>query len=359
MTPRVAIIGGGIAGVSAAAKLASLAHVTLYEAEPTLSYHATGRSAAMFLVGYGNEVVRALNQASEAELIAREVLSPKGVLMLERATDHAQFLAESGAMGLPEISISEAQSLLPILNVESVANAAYSADATAIDTDALVQSYLRQARNLGAVIKPSSPVKTLTKTAAGWDVVTKESRDPFDYVVNAAGAWADQIAERAGLTPLGITPYRRSMAQLPLPEGAENPAAWPFTIAAGERWYAKIVAGKWWVSPSEEDPSAPVDAFADDMVIAEGLARYEDMTTQPVTRVERVWAGLRSFAPDRALVLGPDPKEPSFLWCAGQGGYGFQTAPAASDFLAAQISKSPSPLPTETIRALSPSRFTS
>ena len=147
--------------------------------------------------------------------------------------------------------------------------------------------------------------------------------------MNAAGAWADEIAGLAGLGPLGLTPYRRSMARLPAPDGHDL-RDWPLLLAAGEAWYAKPDAGAWIVSPGDADPTHPHDAWADDMVIAEGLARYQAFVKPEVTRVLATWAGLRTFAPDRTPVIGPDPRAPTFFWLAGQGGYGFQTAPAAA-----------------------------
>lgn len=160
----------------------------------------------------------------------------------------------------------------------------------------------------------------------------------------------------AGVRPLGFTPLRRSMARIPAP-GGHDPARWPMIFGAGEAWYAKPDAGALIVSPAEEDPSHPHDAWPDDMVLAGGLARYEAMMTVPVTRLLASWAGLRTFAPDRVPVIGPDPAEPSFLWLAGQGGYGFQTSPAAS-LLAADLLAGRHPaLDAGTVAALSPRRL--
>ncbi|GAB4274613.1 MAG: hypothetical protein Kow0013_28700 [Pararhodobacter sp.] len=164
------------------------------------------------------------------------------------------------------------------------------------------------------------------------------------------------MAGMAGVAPIGLRPLRRSMAQIPAP-GGHDVARWPMMIGAGETWYAKPQAGKLLVSPADEDPVAPHDAWPDDLVLAEGLARYEEMVTEPVTRVETSWAGLRSFAPDRALVLGPDPLEPAFVWCAGQGGQGFLSAPGAAAALAEMLGGPPSGLSEAVLRALSPARF--
>ena len=177
-----------------------------------------------------------------------------------------------------------------------------------------------------------------------------------DVIVNAGGAWADQLAVMAGIAPVGLRALRRSMARMPAPGGSDT-RDWPMLTGPGETWYAKPDAGAWIVSPAEEDPVEPMDAWADDMVLAEGLARYEAYVTEPVTRVETNWAGLRTFAPDRALVIGPAPDVEGFFWMAGQGGYGFQTAPAAGGLLADLVLGRTSTLSQDVVQALSPSRF--
>jgi glycine/D-amino acid oxidase-like deaminating enzyme len=199
-------------------------------------------------------------------------------------------------------------------------------------------------------------VKTITKTNAGWIIQASDQTFEALNLVNAAGAWVDEIAKLAGVDPLGFTPLRRSMARIPAP-GGHDVSSWPMMFGPGEEWYAKADAGALIVSPAEEDPTTPHDAFADDMVLAEGLARYEANVTEPVTRLLSSWAGLRTFSRDRTLVLGPDVGEPSFIWCAGQGGYGMQSSPAASQLLADLVSGVQSDLPTDTIAALSPQRF--
>jgi glycine/D-amino acid oxidase-like deaminating enzyme len=175
-------------------------------------------------------------------------------------------------------------------------------------------------------------------------------------LVNAGGAWVDQIAQMASVQPLGFTPYRRSMARIPAP-GGHDVSGWPMMFGVGELWYAKPDAGALIVSPAEEDPAEPHDAWADDMVLAEGLARYEEFVTEPVTRLISNWAGLRTFAPDRVLVIGPDKHDPSFFWLAGQGGYGFQSSPAASQLAADLIGGRAGQLGTDLVASLSPARF--
>src|SRR5690606_4070299 len=176
-------------------------------------------------------------------------------------------------------------------------------------------------------------------------------------LINAAGAWVDEIAAMAGLARIGFTPLRRSMARIPAPSHLDV-ARWPMIFGPAEAWYMKPDAGALIVSPAEEDPVAtPHDAWADDMVLAEGLARYEDCVTEPVTRLLASWAGLRTFSPDRQPVIGFAPEHPGFFWLAGQGGYGFQTCPAASRLAADLILEREPELAPELVAALAPGRF--
>ncbi|MEM8630948.1 MAG: FAD-dependent oxidoreductase [Pseudomonadota bacterium] len=352
------IVGGGIAGLSTAAALAPLGEVVLLEAEEALGYHASGRSAAMFLESYGNDVVRALNEASTGGLtsFAGGVLSPRGVLTLARADqtealDHA--LDDPGTV---EISVSDAMDRVSILNCETVHRVALTEGAQDLDTDRLLQHFRREALAKGARIATGRKVTGIERGATGWVVTSGDQMFAAQTLVNAAGAWADLVAEMAGVPPLGLQPLRRSAARVPAPGGYDT-RAWPMLLGAEEDWYAKPDAGAWLISPSEEHPAEPHDAWADDMVLAEGIARYQEMVTDEVIRLEVSWAGLRTFAPDRALVLGPDPAAPDFVWCAGQGGYGFQTCVAASQLLQQGLSGGGTDLPAAVVAALSPGRF--
>ena len=216
--------------------------------------------------------------------------------------------------------------------------------------------YVKQPSWAASMAATRQKVETITRVGGKWQVTTAAGTYQAAHLVNAAGAWVDWIAALAGIAPIGICPLRRSMARLPAP-GGHDVRLWPMLMGVGETWYAKPDAGKLLVSPADADPVEPHDAYADDMVLAEGLARYEAMVTTPVTRVESNWAGLRSFAPDKTLVLGPDLAEPSFIWCAAQGGYGFQTAPAASQLVADLVGGSQLELDPATVAALSPARF--
>ena len=200
------------------------------------------------------------------------------------------------------------------------------------------------------------PLVRVTPAGGDWVVTTAAGDFTGRMLVNAAGAWVDQIARMAGVQPLGFTPLRRSMARLPAPGGLDV-SRWPMIFGAGESWYAKPDAGALIVSPAEEDPAEPHDAWADDMVLAEGLARYEEFVTEPVTRMISNWAGLRTFAPDRVPVIGRDLREPSFFWLAGQGGYGFQSCPAASRLAADLIGGRGTEIGADLVAALNPARF--
>jgi glycine/D-amino acid oxidase-like deaminating enzyme len=358
MTQDFLIVGGGIAGVSVAARLSHLGRVTLLEAEPHLAHHASGRSAALFEPRYGLAPVVALSFASEDHHRHANggVLSPRGMMIVAKADEAAAFRHDVAAMRLAEISPSEARAVVPILNPATVAFAALADHAWDIDTDLLIQNFAREARGMGAQILTGERVSAITRTASGWGVTTTRSQHSGRILVNAAGAWVDDLARMAGVRPLGFTPFRRSMARIPAP-GGHDVSRWPMIFGAGEGWYAKPDAGALIVSPAEEHAMDPHDAWADDMVLAEGLARYEEMVSEPVTRILANWAGLRTFAPDRVLVIGHDPVEPAFFWLGGQGGYGFQTAPAASALAADLIAGRPSALGAATVAALSPRRL--
>ncbi|GAA0298712.1 NAD(P)/FAD-dependent oxidoreductase [Rhodovulum strictum] len=350
------VIGGGIAGVSVGARLSDLGRVALVEAEAGLGYHASGRSAALFDMCLGAPPIVALNRASHDAHAAMGGLSERGLMVVGRAEDAAAFARDVAHMGLVRLSPEEARARMPVLNPASLAFAGFNPEAWDLDTDRMIQAHVREIRAGGGSVTTGARVTAITRIAAGWRVETGKGPVEGRVLVNAAGAWVDEVARMAGVAPLGFVPMRRSMARLPAP-GGQDLRGWPMVVGAGERWYCKPDAGKLLVSPAEEDPVAPHDAFADDMVLAEGLARYEEMVTEPVTRVETNWAGLRTFAPDRLLVIGFDPAEPAFFWQAGQGGVGFQTAPAASNLAADLVAGRAPAIGAELAAVFSPGRF--
>jgi len=350
------VIGGGIAGASAAARLSDLGSVTLLEREDALAYHSSGRSAAMFEETYGKHSTIALNRASKDWHLnvngSRDL--PRGMMLLGREGGEPAFASDMISMQMRRLTIEEALGIFPILDPKQVTQVGFHEEAWDIDTDAAIQRFVRHMRSNGGTVVTRAEVSAIEKTDAGWRVSAGD-----DYVarqiINAAGAWADQIALMAGVTPLGLQPLRRSIARVAAPDGYDV-SRWPLLFGPGEHWYAKPDAGALLVSPADEEPVPPMDAWADDMTLAEGIARYEQHVTKPVRRMIANWAGLRTFTPDRCLAIGAS-ETAGFWWCAGQGGYGFQTAPAASQLLADLVAGRPSGLGEATVSALSPQRF--
>ncbi len=359
----VIVIGGGIAGVGAAAEIARDRKVILLEAEPQLGYHSTGRSAAIFVRNYGNATLRTLNAMSQrlfddpGDIAEPPLLKPRGLLLLAtKAERDALDDYAAGSDGLQRLTAREAAALVPILRPEPIDAALYEEDAQDIEVDRLLTGYRRLCLRFGGAIVVGARVTALQRKAGRWEVRAGAQVFSAPVIVNAAGAWAGEVARMAGAQAIRITPKRRSAAILPAPPGM-NTRAWPGFGSVAETWYAKPDAGRLMVSPADEDPVAPQDAWPDDMVLAEGLHRYARAVTTPVTRVERSWAGLRSFADDKTPVVGEDTEAEGCFWLAGQGGYGVQTAPALSRIIANLVTGSGQAIPGEVQEALSPARF--
>jgi len=361
----VLVIGAGIAGAGVAAQLAPEMRVVTVEMESRPGYHTTGRSAAIFIQNYGNAAIRALSRTSaplfadaDRELFPTPLLSQRGMLNVadeDGRAHHDALLAESE--GLRLLTPDEAVAMVPGLKREAIAVASYEHDAQDIDVASLHQGWLKAAKLAGGQLFVDSPVTRAERKGSAWVVEAGGRTIAAPVVVNAAGAWADHVAEMFGVGKIGLQPMRRSMAVLPAPEGFDI-RRWPLIGDAAETWYAKPDGGRLFVSPSEEIPVDPHDAYVDDMVLAEGLFRFEQAVTFPVTHVERSWAGLRTFAPDRTPVAGFDRTAEGFFWLAGQGGYGIQTSPALSLVAAQLIRQAAVPAGLETIvPALSPNRF--
>ncbi len=361
----IIIVGAGIAGIGLAAALGPGRKVLILEQEERHGYHSTGRSAAIFIQNYGNATIRALNVASaplfrqgDARWFSHPLLTRRGMLSVageDGLDDHRQLLDES-----PDIEVltpDEAFAMVPALRRDWLAAAAYEADAQDIDVSALHEGWLRQARANGAELRVNAGLAGARRQGGRWLVETAKGEAGAPVLVNAAGAWADDVAVRAGVAPVGLQPMRRTIGVLPSPDGYDI-AGWPLIADSAEGWYAKPDAGKLYVSPADEVPVEPHDAFVDDMALAEGLFRFEQAMDIAVTRVERSWAGLRTFAPDRTPVAGFDPTADGFFWLAGQGGYGIQTSPALSMLAAALIGGGePAAQLADAAKALSPARF--
>lgn len=353
---EILIIGGGIAGLSAGARLAPFAKVTLLEAEDALAYHSSGRSMALYEANYGMSSTVALARASGPFYLEQtDYLSPRGLMVVAKAGEDAALASDIKTMNLEAISVDEACAKVPILNPEIITGAGYHAAAWDIDTDRMMQDFAKTIRANGGEIVTGARATAISKEPR-WCVKTAKRDFEADLLVNASGAWADETARLAGVAPIGFLPCRRSVARIPAP-GGHAVSGWPMFFGVGEGWYAKPDAGSLCVSPAEEDPTTPHDAWADDMVLAEGIAQYQEVVTEDVTRVQSNWAGLRTFSPDRHLVIGHDTAQPDFFWLCGQGGYGFLSAPAASQ-LAADLILGRSPeLDQDIVDQLSPKRF--
>lgn len=336
MIHDIAIIGGGIAGAGLAAELAPHAHVLILEAEEAAGYHATGRSAAFWEETYGGPGVQPLSSASRAALDAGGFLAPLGSLHIGRAEEADQIdamLDRFAGSGVELTRVDPHERLAGLRREWSLA--IWEPSCAYIDVAALHASFLSRARRARADLVLNARMTDATRAGDGWAIDTTAGRFAARILVNAAGAWADEVAAMAGARPLGIAPLRRTLVQLrvdpPVPDDAPHVAH-----IGGDFYFKPEAGGRVWVSPHDEIPSEPCDAQPEELDIAIAIDRLEHVVDWKVERLERSWAGLRSFAPDRLPVYGFDPATPGFFWCAGQGGFGIQTAPAAS-LLAASL----------------------
>jgi D-arginine dehydrogenase len=332
------VIGGGIAGASAAYFLAERGSVVVLEREEFPGYHSTGRSAALYTENYGNAAIRGLTLASRpffetppASFGDHKLLTPRGVLMVAAKGDRAAFEAalEEGARtapGLREIGVDEALRRCPVLSPEWLGHALYEPAAMDMDVHAIHQGFLRGLRERGGEIVANAAPEAIERGTEGWLVRAAGRTLAARIVVNAAGAWSDEVATLAGARPVGLIPKRRTAFTIEAPDGAS--ADWPMAIDVHETLYFKPESGRLLVSPADETPTPPCDVQPDEMDIAVAASRLEEMTTLRVARIARKWAGLRSFVDDKTPVLGFAPEAPGFLWVAGQGGYGIMTSPA-------------------------------
>lgn len=323
----VVVIGAGIGGASVAWELVQRGlDVVVLERDAYPGTHATGRSAATTTQSTGSALVRSLARESRAFLADPPdgfcdvpLLSPRGVLWV--ASDDNDVLPG----GLQSVSADEARRLVPLLRAGAVAGgAAYEPDAADIDVDALLHAYLRPVRVVtGAAVTAIRP---------RWHVETTAGTFEARTIVNAAGAWADDVAALAGIARRGLTPLKRTAFVFPPPAGVDV-RDWPLVFDARGRWYVKPEAGLLLASPADETPSEPCDAHPDELDVARAVDGLHDAFELAVRGVRRAWAGLRTFAPDREPVVGPDPHDRTFVWCAGQGGYGIKIAPALAQLV--------------------------
>ncbi|MFT3957014.1 MAG: FAD-binding oxidoreductase [Piscinibacter sp.] len=353
---EVIIVGAGIAGASVAAFLSPTHRVTILEAESQPGYHSTGRSAAMFMESYGTATIRALTRASRAffeappqGFAAAPLLAPRGAMYVGTPTQRTMLdtLAAELAPHAPtlrRLSAAEAIERVPVLRRERVDGAVLDPAATDLDVNALHQGFLRRAKGHGAQLVGDARIEFIGREAGRWRLRSAAGEWRAPIVVNAAGAWADQLGALAGLPPIGLQPKRRAAFLFAPPAGLDS-SAWPCvcSVDEDEGWYFKPDAGVLLGSPANADPVEAHDVRPEELDIALGIARIEEMTTLAIRRPSHTWAGLRSFVPDGDLAAGFDPLAGGFFWCAAQGGYGIQTAPAMGELCAAWIRGEPTP----------------
>lgn len=349
----VAVIGGGIAGISAAFELAGTGHeVVLLEREPTLTAHSTGRSAAQFLASYGEATNRRLSAASRQFLDSRadgladsDVLLPRNVLWVAPAGHEAHLeerLRANATTGTrcDWLDVGEAMRVCGALDPAWLAGAVLEHGGFDIDVAGLHQAYVRGARSRGVRILRQHGVRGLAPAGDGWRMRTETGEFRCRVVVNAAGAWVDEVAALAGARQLGMRPLRRTVFTFATNHDCDG---WPLVISADETFYFKPEGSDQLLgSPADEHPDRPGDARPREIDVALGIDAVNRATTLAIRAVRSTWAGLRTFSPDRVPVVGFDPHVPGFFWCAGQGGTGIQTAPAiarlTADLIKGEIS---------------------
>jgi D-arginine dehydrogenase len=343
---EILIVGGGIAGASAAYEMARAgADVVLVEREPQPGYYTTGRSAATYLESYGNAAIRAITGSSRIffknppdDFSDNALLAPRGCLIVAAENDVAALDEELkdpvNAGLLTSVTQAEALELSPILKPEVVARGNYDASARDIDVDALLQGFLRGFRTAEGKLVTDAQVMDLHHRDGAWTVQTRAGSMSAETVVNAAGAWADQLAIMAGAQPVQLLPKRRTAVTIDPGEPATD---WPLTADVAETWYFRPEGGALLISPADETLSPPCDAQPDEMDVATAADRIERVTRLKITRLASTRAGLRRFVEDKTPVVGYSDDVEGFFWLAGQGGYGIQTSPAMARIAASLV----------------------
>jgi D-arginine dehydrogenase len=366
------VVGAGIAGASIAYELAPSGSVCLIEAESRPGFHATGRSAALFAPTYGGREIRAVTRASRAffdrppsGFCEHPLLTPRGCMYIARADQTARLerMADTirGSGGrVTVIDAKDAIARVPLLRAEYLAAAALDSDAMDIDVHAVHQGFLRGARGVGARLVTAAKATAIERHDGVWSIALPEGAVRAPVLVNAAGAWADELADACGARRIGLQALRRTALLVDPPTNMDI-RRWPAVIDTDEEFYFKPDAAQLLLSPADEIPQAPGDAQPEEMDIAIAVDRVQAALDIDVRRISYSWAGLRTFAPDRVPVVGFDPRVEGFFWCAGQGGYGIQTAPAMARTAAALAKREgvPSDVGAQGLTAedVSPHRF--
>lgn len=342
------VIGAGIAGASAAYALAEHGRVLVLEREGQPGYHTTGRSAALYTENYGNRTIRRLTRASgpflkqpPAGFAEHPILTPRGVLMIARSDqlDALETLYQEVAhLGGPveRLDGEAALALLPLLRPGYTAAAVYEPDGLDIDVNGLHRGFLKGAAARGGKLLCGAEVRQITRRDGRWQVGSSAGDFAAPVLVNAAGAWADEIGKLAGVKLIGLQPKRRTAFIFDGPAGLDDRVL-PMCIDAEEQFYFKPEAGRFLGSLADEAPSPPCDAQPEEIDLAMAVDRIEQATVFQIRRLTHRWAGLRSFVADKSLVIGEASDAEGFFWLAGQGGYGIQTSPAAGAALASLV----------------------
>ena len=366
-----AVIGAGIAGASVACELQAHGRVVLLEREPLPGHHTTGRSAAVLVQNYGNAVVRRLTQASR-EFFERPpdgfapypLVFDRPVLFIGRE-DQRERLAEERKAGEDlgvEVRLLDApatRALCPVLREDYVAGGLLEPGAKGIDVAGMLEGFLRGLRERGGAVRTRADVVRVEPSGEAWEVEAGGEVHRVATVVNAAGAWCDEVGRLAGARSVGLQPLRRTAITFDGPPGHDF-RAWPAVIDVDETFYFEPEGAQLLASPADETPSEPCDAVAEDYDVAVAVDRIQRATTLEIRSIRRRWAGLRSFVADRAPVIGADPDLDGFFWLAGQGGFGIMTSPAAARAAASLIVRGSLPRDVEelglTPEQLSPAR---
>lgn len=361
----VAVIGAGIVGGSVAAGVSATHRVALLEAEEQAGYHTTGRSAAIWVLNYGPPEVRLLTGLSRdffknppADIGTDHLAVDRDVLYLAPADQQAhldELIAQN--LGVEEISLARAKELCPAIRDGYAVRAGFEGSAFDMDVAGLHQYYLRKLRQAGGQLMLRRRAGRITRKNGVWEIETSDGTlITAPIVVNAAGAWGDEVGKNAGLAPLGLVPCRRTAAIIdPGPYDVEH---WPMVHSAALDWYVRTEARtKLMVTPCDQTPDVPHDVQPDELDVAIGIDRMEQALDIKVKRVEHSWAGLRTFTPDRSLAFGYDTSVEGFFWAVGQGGYGIQTVPAASAMITAMVKGEDLGAAASIVAAVDPMRF--
>ena len=343
------VIGAGMAGASAGYELAAHGACVVLERENAPGYHSTGRSAALYTEAYGNRVIRALARGGRPFMAGppggfaeTPILTPRGMMFVGRADQRAKIdaalaAAEEAVPGaVAEISAGQALDLVPVLDAGYLAFALHEPGAMDIDVHAMHQGFLRGLKARGGELLTDAEALSIEHIGGIWRVHTPAGDFAAPILVNAAGAWADVVAELAGARLVGLVPKRRTALIFDPPAGVRVDF-WPATVSVAEDWYFRPDAGRLMASPADETPVPPQDAQPEEIDLAEAAHRIEAATTLKITRIVNKWAGLRSFVADKSPVAGFAPDADGFVWLAGQGGYGIKTAPALARITAALV----------------------